>query len=638
MHTWIRPHDPSGMNNGINDGSIYTFKERKYESLAREILQNSIDERLDQNQPVVVEFSLFHYPVKDLPEVVHYKKLYQDSLHYWQDNHQENAKDFFTHALALLEKETIPILRISDFNTKGVKGSSVTTINSSKDISPWYNLLKSEGSSSKGATQGGSFGIGKNATFATSSLRTVFYSTWDEEGTKAHEGIAKLASIFKEQKAYAAKAFYGDVYHEKSTAIPSLLSLDPSFRRADYGTDIYIFGFETEEDWTLRMVLSILSDFFLPIHEDHLKVSLNGESICSATLPEIYDKYMLEAEKGALTSTQRQELAYARNYYEVATSEKTLTFYKDFSPLGQAKLRVLYDPDFDRKVMRTRKTGMKLFSHGHISSSIGFSGIVSLEGEELNKSFRKMENPAHTAWSPDHVDTPKEKSASKKLLQEFNKWIKEVILDNAYDKTLETQEVEGLGAYLPSIQKEAPGAEEKEILSAQVKDIRKYEKSKEELKKLRYESLKETLGKSFQEGDEGAVFSGQKDKSQQKGGQGAPHSGGTAEGTATTLKKMPGKLYSSRLVKTENHLLLFLTPKKNLEKAMLFLSVSREIGNSPLEIQEAVHLHKGKVYALDKNHITLGDLPAHEQVPVKIVLKEPGTYALEVILYERQSQ
>jgi len=140
MHTWIRPHDPSGMNNGINDGSIYTFKERKYESLAREILQNSIDERLDQNQPVVVEFSLFHYPVKDLHEVVHYKKLYQDSLHYWQDNHQENAKDFFTHALALLEKETIPILRISDFNTKGVKGSSVTTINSSKDISPWYNF------------------------------------------------------------------------------------------------------------------------------------------------------------------------------------------------------------------------------------------------------------------------------------------------------------------------------------------------------------------------------------------------------------------------------------------------------------------------------------------------------------------
>src|SRR5690606_22834923 len=109
-------------------------------------------------------------------------------------------------------------------------------------------------------------------------------------------------------------------------------------------------------------------------------------------------------------STKRKnELTNAYNYYQILISEDTLVFEKIFDDYGKAVLKVLYNEEFDRQVIRTRETGMKLFARGSISKSIGFAGIVSLEGEELNKLFRKMENPAHTSWSADNVDNYNDK-------------------------------------------------------------------------------------------------------------------------------------------------------------------------------------------------------------------------------------
>lgn len=48
MERWIRPETSGDVFNGLNDSSIHTFKEKKYESLARETLQNSLDECLNE--------------------------------------------------------------------------------------------------------------------------------------------------------------------------------------------------------------------------------------------------------------------------------------------------------------------------------------------------------------------------------------------------------------------------------------------------------------------------------------------------------------------------------------------------------------------------------------------------------------
>ena len=222
-YRWYQPPDTSDNLTGINDSSYYTFRDSRYEGLAREILQNSLDEQLDKRKPVRVEFSLTEVNTKDIPDFENYKRLFKDGYESWKDDSQPNAKIFFAETLNALSKNKIKVMRISDFNTNGVLGSQQEEIKSAKDITPWYDLLKSEGSSSKGDTQGGSFGIGKNATFANSITRTVLYSTYDRKNIKSHEGVAKLATVFKNGKRYSSKCYYGNIVDGKSKAINGLL-------------------------------------------------------------------------------------------------------------------------------------------------------------------------------------------------------------------------------------------------------------------------------------------------------------------------------------------------------------------------------------------------------------------------------
>src|SRR5690606_17150646 len=78
---------------------------------------------------------------------------------------------FFELACEAVRKPMVSILTVEDYGTTGLIGPSVTG-------KPFHALIKGSGVSQKSsADAGGSFGIGKNAAFAVSQLRTVFYST-----------------------------------------------------------------------------------------------------------------------------------------------------------------------------------------------------------------------------------------------------------------------------------------------------------------------------------------------------------------------------------------------------------------------------------------------------------------------------
>ena len=115
---------------------------------------------------------------------------------FWKDN--SKTVNFLNQAIKVCQKDTIRILRISDFNTTGLPGSK------EYKSSPWQNLVKSSGVSDKNGTSGGSYGIGKSAPFACSDLRTVYYSTLDNEGIRAYQGVANLVS-FKSKDRFLRK-------------------------------------------------------------------------------------------------------------------------------------------------------------------------------------------------------------------------------------------------------------------------------------------------------------------------------------------------------------------------------------------------------------------------------------------------
>ena len=171
-----------------------------------------------------------------------------------------------------MNKPKITCLRISDFNTTGLVGVS------GGDNTPWHYLVHGSGISDKGATSGGSKGIGKFATFVNSHFNTVFYSTKTEKGEIGYEGICKLCSAKQEgttEKTQGIGYYGANVMNEP--IISSELNLDSSFNRLanDYGSDIYIIGFKMQDGWKRDIISMVLESFMSAVVFETLKITID---------------------------------------------------------------------------------------------------------------------------------------------------------------------------------------------------------------------------------------------------------------------------------------------------------------------------------------------------------------------------
>ena len=67
---WNFPAVKNGEMKGIGQGDIEMFKGHPFESLAREICQNSLDAKLSKSdKPVLVEFQSFDISSCDIPDL-----------------------------------------------------------------------------------------------------------------------------------------------------------------------------------------------------------------------------------------------------------------------------------------------------------------------------------------------------------------------------------------------------------------------------------------------------------------------------------------------------------------------------------------------------------------------------------------
>jgi hypothetical protein len=192
-------------------------------------------------------------------------------------------------ALAKLKKsimkQTITCLRISDFRTTGVVGAKTN-----ERGTPFYNLTKGSGVSDKGGSSGGSKGIGKFASFVVSNTNTVFYSTRAMDDSVGYIGISKLRStpIPGEDPDLLTMGigYYG--VDEKNFPVLEELHLDNEFSRGEneYGTDVYIIGFNNFEGWQSDIIAKVLESFMVAIMQGHLEVVVDGNSVNSDTVKE----------------------------------------------------------------------------------------------------------------------------------------------------------------------------------------------------------------------------------------------------------------------------------------------------------------------------------------------------------------
>lgn len=641
---WNFPAATGGLINSINNAGLETFRGNALESLTREVCQNSLDAVKDTGSPVVVEFKQFQMNTYGFPEKEQLVEVFHKCEATWRGRNKK-SEDFIKNALNLLRKDKINFLRISDFNTKGLEGAREGEIGS-----PWSSLVKEAGSSNKGESSGGSFGIGKSAPFLNSNLRTLFYSSKDISGYESYIGVANIMSFQKDENQITLGNGYF-THNEKSLAIPGTFQLDTHYTREETGTDIYVSAFEPVGDWEAEVKKSVLHNFFITIFNKKLVVKINDFEINHENLGQLIHD---------LEGTEENEIL--KQYYNLLNSEKTIKLKypaKDYKSgisfeEGEAELLLFKGEDLNRRVLMTRKTGMRLFEQKNISGSISFTGILMITGNHMNNIFKQMENPAHNEWAPERYE--KDSKLAKKIYSDLRSYIRKTVNELFQEKITDRMDAVGLSDFLPNKNLlSETGRNKTESLTSSIKSLVSKKKKDDPPKKTvskgdQEEDIEEQLKGEFgitPTGDQGGNGTGQHSGGGDNGG-GSTETGGNNElddnGQGDQDKKRerkPSKFpvhMQQRYVcvdKNDGKYRFMVTPQKSLESGRLVFKVVGEQSDYDLPIRKAATDHSEVlVEKYSSNTVYLQSLKANKSFMLDVEIDYSDYCVLEVELYE----
>lgn len=376
---WRFPPLSGGTRQGYTNNDIEVFKGQELiDNLAREICQNSLDARIEGTDiPVRVVFELRQISRSGYDVFSQYSRCLEGCRKYWGTEMDAKLCRFVEGAEATLTEDNIPVLIASDYNTKGLSGSHNGKLSSS-----WEALTGSDGVSVKSdENSAGSYGIGKNAPFACSSLSMVFYNTVAENNESAFIGVARLATLLNEDgKPTQRVGKYQNNDEENEKWFPIYDTDENDFRdcfhRIERGTDVIIVGFTQTTNWLTNVTKAVLKNFFVAISEGRLVVELkNGNDIRiidESTLSQLFADF-----------SDDTEMLAASQLYKAFTSPD----YKETMGVleaGDVEVYIKSDSSYKRTIANFRATGMlvgtyykRIFQH--------YAAVVIVRGSMLGE-------------------------------------------------------------------------------------------------------------------------------------------------------------------------------------------------------------------------------------------------------------
>lgn len=468
---------PSGIGltlNGINSAGIDTFSDVPINSITREGIQNSLDAKdVNVDGPVVVSFSVSEINSSEIPDIVKLRNEILPAMrNKWQDS--ESAIEFLDNYKDVIGQKTVPVLKISDYNTKGLAEKN------------WQSLIFVAGDSVKDdEASAGSKGIGKFAPFAASNLRMVFYHTISKSEGERAIGVSQLVS-FDTKKSGSVEITQGPGYFSHGLKDgqyqPASSDLPFAIDRASdqLGTDLLIVGFKNDPDWQDLIKESVLSNFLISIWTGELEVHIGEEIINKDKLHELFTYFRkIERENQGKHNVFRltDEFKDAMRAYNVLIDHDTKSFnlpnemvqkYDFIDSETDARLSLALLDDTTRKVLQTRKSGMKINYKNRISGSINFFGVFQATGQKLNKFLKDIENANHDDWYIERIADKRKKKVAKEFLKELVKFYKNSVVAAFANDNSENMDVFGLDKLL-TVRGEKKGENKEENLNLRKK-------------------------------------------------------------------------------------------------------------------------------------------------------------------------
>lgn len=445
MNQWRFPHGEGLTPTGVNNTSIEIFLDNIADSLTREVIQNSLDAHNPEiSNPVKVEFDFYEVKTSTIPGIDRIKNFaLANAFKMWRKINNTDTLSFLERFEKVLNEETISVLKISDYNTKGLNQKNYESL-----------VLGNAYSEKDSKNSAGSKGIGKAAPFAASDLRMVFYNTVPTNDNPKSAGVMNFVSFEFDEEGKQITQERATYFEEGKNFIPNQLVFETAEREEDqFGTDIYILGLKQfEESWTERILLSIVNSFLISIMNNELEVMIDDKIINHSTLAtrmeELKELNLKGDEKAVFNSTL--------NYYDVMTNPNSIKRHLDsrfkkypfWEKPEDATLYLLQHEPANRTVLQTRKVGMKIYERNRISGNINFTGVFQATGDKLDAFLKDMENANHNTWSIDRM-TGKDRKLAEMLLSDLLRWYKDEA-KGAYEVTGETNiEAFGVSDLLP---------------------------------------------------------------------------------------------------------------------------------------------------------------------------------------------
>lgn len=451
---WRFPSANHGDRKGISNGDTEAFKKTPYSTFAREVLQNSIDAQASDEEPVKIIFSTFSLETNNIPGITDLKKAIARCKSFWA--YKSDYVDEYTRIEHTLNEKSLMCLRVSDYNTTGLIG-----VESNKPKrNQFLALTKGTGVSEKsGEVSGGSKGLGKNAAFLMSKIRTVFYSTKTTKDLNGNSnsnigsiGVADFISGYVDDNTKnlnrdytQGKGFFAS--DDYNNALNKILNLDPSSTNRDdeTGTDIYIIGFRDASYWEKEIINSILDSFMAAIIRKQIEVEVNGTIINRETIQNIVYSDIVEKRNVSNIVSQYLLLTDVDNnvkLYDIETDYGTCTL----SILPYAKEKEYLAT---HKCVMVRYPLMKIKDES-LGASFRVSAMCMIGNDKLGKLLRSIENPQHIDWEPRRIqDNPPLRKELKNVLMQIKTKIRESVIDCLQLGDSSPLDPYGAGNFLP---------------------------------------------------------------------------------------------------------------------------------------------------------------------------------------------
>ena len=439
----------NGGQDVVQDHASEFFTTDPIAKLVRETIQNSLDAKQSGlSTPVRVKFEsgLMESEVFDGRTLKGHLRACHERVA--NEGLDPDIGSFYKKAESFIKKR-VPYLSVVDQGTTG--------LNTTKS---WNALVEQAGAVSKpdNMPAGGSYGIGKNAVFNLSAIRTVMYSTRYVAGRKGRQENIQGKSILMTHTPPQTKGKQ-DVQHVgflKWPPLKNLSELPSEFRLDDIGTGVFILGFDPptsrEREWIDEMTKAVIENFFYAIHEKELVVDIlsrgeRKEEITHDTIATYIERlYGDNPSNGCF-------------YHKAISGAREPIRVKNDGDLGDLDLYLLLD-EGPRRTAYVNRMGMLIsdsteqkvnpVSPRRSSLWPDFAAVIVPATDAGDEWSRRMENPSHDEVSPTKIRDPKERRTAIKIFQDARRSIRQAIDEevgtNNYD---EESNIEELRSILP---------------------------------------------------------------------------------------------------------------------------------------------------------------------------------------------